>query len=311
MVREKASDLGIVTAITAVSIVSTLESGGGLARSKKSKRLPLEPVEIRKWSTLVHELSRFQNGVWVFRGVGNAKFELKPKIGRRETVSVMQSQQGKVTFPELEQRIFKQFRARAVPYINANPTDWEWLVIAQHYGLPTRLLDWTRNPFAAAFFALSEPENNNDFEVIDPLHDSDLTEEESAAQIINEDDGSSIERENCAVIYAWYAHKALDIWETPCPFKGYKEVKLLNPPHVDQRIIAQDGVFAAFPEPEVALDKDKTRRLLIQEKDKVIFLKRLFRMGIHRARLVPDLDGIATHLAWRLRNYIGIGGQTV
>jgi hypothetical protein len=282
-----------------------------LAGPSKGKRLPLKEVEIRGWSDLVYELSRFQNGLWIFRGVGNEKFELKPKIGRKETVSFMQDKQDKIKFPELEQRIFKQFRARAIPYVNGNPTDWEWLVIAQHHGLPTRLLDWTRNPFAAAFFALADSENN-DYEVVDPLHDSDLFDGDHAVSTRGTRSRSSFDRKGCVVIYAWYAHAVLDIQKTPSPFKGYKEkVMLLNPPHVDQRIIAQDGVFAAFLDPEIALDKNKTRRIFIQEKDKVIFLKGLFRMGIHHASLFPGLDGIAKHLSWRLRNYVGIGGQSV
>jgi hypothetical protein len=296
--------------LQAFQLFQSLRWREDLEPSDTRKRLPPEPVEIRTWSNLVYELSRFQNGVWVFRGVGSEKFELKPKIGRREYVSTMQDKQDKITFPELEQRIFKQFRARAIPHVKGKPTEWEWLVIAQHHGLPTRLLDWTRNPFAAAFFALSDLDNN-DHEIDDPLHDSDLIEEESATQTINEDNASPFERENCAVIYAWYAHAVLNVRTTPCPFRDYSEIMLLNPPHVDQRIIAQDGVFAAFPNPKIALDKNETRRLLIQKKDKAIFLKRLFRMGIHNARLFPDLDGISTHLGWRLRNYIGIGGQTL
>lgn len=277
----------------------------------KDKRLPREEVPIRTWQELVFELSRFHNSLWIFRGVGNEKYDLTPKIGRPKTISVMHGIEKKFDLLELERRIFKQFRARAVPHVRGNPSDWELLVIAQHHGLPTRLLDWTRNPYAAAFFAMTDS-GNKDYEEVDPLHDSDLIDVDRSTLTGATGKSSRFVRDNCAVIYAWYAPTVLDTKKTPCPFNGYKQqVMLLNPPHIDQRIIAQDGVFTVFHDPKTPLEKAKTRRILIQKEDRVFFLKRLFRMGIHHASLFPDLDGIANHLSWRLRTYIGIGKQSV
>ena len=83
----------------------------------------------------------------MFRGVKDAKYQLVPKIGRIPRLFDVDK--------NLEQNIFTLFKQGAVPYLNPKPVDnWEWLALAQHHGVPTRLLDWTENPLVAAFFAV-------------------------------------------------------------------------------------------------------------------------------------------------------------
>lgn len=89
---------------------------------------------------------------FIYRGVTNAEaYKLIPKIGR---ATIAQDWAGDAS---VEQWMLSQFRLRARPYLHDSlvPTNkWDLVALAQHHGLPTRLLDWTQNPLAATFFAV-------------------------------------------------------------------------------------------------------------------------------------------------------------
>lgn len=200
---------------------------------------------------------------WVFRGHARP-WSLRPTVGRREAYR-----------PEQEPLLLGEFKRGALPLIGPIRVErnWDWLSIAQHHGLPTRLLDWTTNPLVACFFATASEEADGATGEI-------VAVEPRQIGFYNSDDPS-----------------------TPDPF-DITETRFLRPPSLAARIHSQRGLFSVHPVPNEpwSLPERQKDVFRVPAEMKNDFRRTLSAMGFDDAFLMADLDGLARTLRWRFEN---------
>lgn len=110
--------------------------------------------------SLINDLIRLtRSDQYIFRGVSR-RIELNPSICRkydRETQTL-------VNLKDQEFALLHAFRQQASNLLSGTMETLDYVACAQHYGIPTRLIDWTCNPFTALYFALAEnkqPDNGS------------------------------------------------------------------------------------------------------------------------------------------------------
>jgi hypothetical protein len=146
--------------ITLEDLVVTPEIEAGIDSLRELYELPLESfVETAYIGPAADLFGRFatlwDRENWAFRGHARFDWELQPTIERLKKIY-------NVTGSGAEEYVKNAFERRAHQYLSDPPArmeNLEWLALMRHHGAPTRLLDWTRSPYVAAFFALDEADN--------------------------------------------------------------------------------------------------------------------------------------------------------
>jgi hypothetical protein len=212
-------------------------------------------MEINKIDSFMglHEMLRLLwDEHYIFRGENSDRYKLLPKYGRIDKAIIHMD--------GWEKTGYSIFENTAIPYLEHYPrTKLESMAIGQHHGLCTRLLDWTKNPLVATYFALK----NN------PTSDG--------------------------VIYSLKMKNIEEVEKDGDPFT-LKEVHIYKPSHINKRIIAQSGLFTIHPNPkEVFTHKDLTKHIIKKEAMGEIYAG-LMTYNINQGTLFPDLDGIAAAL---------------
>jgi hypothetical protein len=216
----------------------------------------------------------YPNLIWAYRGQADIAWPLRPKAGRSEYFLPDKENSSLVDRDLLR---FNVWRSDAIAFHEKIPSDdLECLAFAQHYGLATRLLDWSTNPLVALYFAVEDKPGV---------------------------DGA---------VYCYAAGMHL----TPgVPFSVASSSGLVlryNPRPIDRRVLAQSGIFTYHPKPQTNIEPSAPHpdlagvvkdgvdlvRIKIPSEAKQLLRKQLDRFGMSRKTLFPDLEGLSSYLNW-------------
>ena len=204
----------------------------------------------------------------LFRGQPVDK-PLLPKIERLEL---------KVPIPNAERKMMREFKRRVLPLLDVQPeSNWDWLAIAQHHGMPTRLLDWTLNPLAALWFAVNRP----------PMKKKGKLQP--------------------GVVWVLVPKPTDYAFRPTNPFT-INRTKIFRPKHIAARLVTQAGWFTVHKfmktqnrfiplENNPAYSK-KLTKLKIPPDSFSDMRFELDRFNVNAATLFPDVDGLCAHIQW-------------
>jgi hypothetical protein len=252
-------------------------------------------VRVESWSELHEELyaDSWQERLGRFRSDFAFRGRARAAEGLETTLQVLGGNPSALEGPLI--RSFRRYANRNdVPY----DSTWNWLALAKHHGLPTRLLDWTYSPYVALHFATTTLQSYDVDGVVwavDYVRAHELLP--SALRVVLEDEGANVFTAEMLDRVAQTRHE-LDVLAEDDDF-----VLFLEPPSLDQRIVAQYALFSLMSSAEASLDgwidqhEQLVRRIVIPAELKWEIRDKLDQANVTERVLFPGLDGLSRWVA--------------
>jgi hypothetical protein len=257
----------------------------------------MSEITVQSWADLLEQLyaESWQSDInrhrspFIFRGMNSADYDLQTGLMRLGG-----------DYPQMERHLLRNFRKYARRNVVEQDTPWHWLSLAQHHGLPTRLLDWTLSPLVAAHFATADPEKYHLPGSIWMINSRKV--HEAAPDSLREE----LEREGAdyftVEMFARTMPNLADLdAQAPPDFVLYFE-----PPSTSDRIVNQFAVFSIMPGAQANLNQwlidrpELWRKLIIPPELKWEVRDKLDQANITERVLFPGLEGLSR---WQKRYY--------
>jgi hypothetical protein len=256
---------------------------------------------LTSWEDFRTTVSGREYKSWAFRGQSDAKWPLFSSLSRYlKTFGVHKN-----AWRRQEARILRIFKRKAHLLLQRLPLAddaFEWLALMQHYGAPTRLLDFSWSPFVAAFFALEHATEDAAVWAVFPpgLNKRPNRTLRPSQKITGDEIGPWVEG-------AYEKH-----------FLPNKlRMAVIGEPHnMNQRLLAQGGTFVmpgVLHEPiEAIVPPDSVVKfVLAADQMRDAAMAELYAMNINNSTLFPGLEGLARSLAYELEHHWAFNPKTM
>ena len=257
----------------------------------------MNEIRVSSWDELQHQLfedswspdiGRFRSR-YAFRGLSDASYRLETTLMRLGGC-----------FVDLEPHLLRNFKKYAHRSVVERDSLWHWLSVAQHYGLPTRLLDWTYSPFVAMHFATANIERYHKDGVIWAVNYV------KAHQLLPGKLKRMLEQEGANVFTVEMLSAAIHSLENLDALSSHDFVAFFEPPSIDDRIVNQFAFFSVMSDPARTLEDwlvqqpNIWRKIIVPAQLKWEIRDKLDQSNITERVLFPGVDGLSH---WLKRHY--------
>ena len=260
----------------------------------------MQEIIIRNWDELQFAIF---NGVWdsgimryrdncVYRGMSDKNWSMMPSLNRVCAHDLT-----------LERQMLRSFRKYGYADLQQVSSFWQLLAMAQQFGLPTRLLDWTYSPLVAAHFA-TENQNHYDKDgVILCVHIDKMNAQ------LPQNLKAMLEKERGNIFTMEMMDHIADGFDSLQAISDKPFALFFEPASAVNRIANQYALFSVCSDPAVSIDQlapaeNIFKRIIIPAKVKLEIRDKLDYINISERMIYPGLDGICK---WITRRYAALG----